>query len=48
MCGKLDFLELLFWDVEEKKMNMEFGIGMLAGQHIGKGELPFCRRSLEQ
>ena len=29
-------------------MNMEFGIGMLAGQHIGKGELPFCRRSLEQ
>ena len=45
---KIDFRELLFWDVEKKKMNMEFRIGMLAGQHIGKGELPFCRRSLEQ
>ena len=47
MC-EFFFWELLFWDVEEKKMNVEFGIGMLAGQHIGKGELPFCRRSLEQ
>ena len=44
MCGKLDFLELLFWDVEEKKMKIETHFNELIEDYDDLGTILFASK----